>query len=184
MEFTDLENVNKDIKTTNIKGKDYAEVNERITAFRKLFPTGFITTEVVEKGDGVVLFKATAGYYRELETAVEPVILGVGHAYEYEDANPINKTSFIEVAETSAIGRALGGIGIGVASALASADEVTNAIQIQAASPMATAAQIKMLERLYHGEQRLEAMRKMQVASFNELTVQQASQLIKAARND
>ena len=38
---------NEIIKTTNIKGKDYAEVNQRIKAFRLVHPSGCITTEIV-----------------------------------------------------------------------------------------------------------------------------------------
>ena len=55
-------------------------------------------------------------------------ILGVGHAYEKEGSSYINKTSFIENCETSAVGRALGMCGIGVDTSIASADEVANAI--------------------------------------------------------
>ena len=35
------------LKTINIKGKEYVEVNERIRAFRELYPTGSIMTEIV-----------------------------------------------------------------------------------------------------------------------------------------
>ena len=50
MNYTELNKVNKDIKTTNIKGKSYAEVKERVNAFRRLFPEGFIRTSI-EKMD-------------------------------------------------------------------------------------------------------------------------------------
>ena len=43
--FDDIKRANQTIKTTPIQGKDYAEVNQRIKAFRMLFPEGFITTE-------------------------------------------------------------------------------------------------------------------------------------------
>ena len=46
--FKDIEKANATIKTTNIKGKDYAEVNQRIKAFRMLYPDGYIRTEIIE----------------------------------------------------------------------------------------------------------------------------------------
>ena len=35
IKYADIEKANKSIKTTDIKGKDYAEVNQRIKAFIK-----------------------------------------------------------------------------------------------------------------------------------------------------
>ena len=37
--FEDIQQANEKIKTTPIKGKDYAEVNQRIRAFRMLYNT-------------------------------------------------------------------------------------------------------------------------------------------------
>ena len=113
------------ILTTNIKGKEYAPVNERIIAFRKLYPEGFIDTEIVSLDAGVVVMKATCGYYDENGQAVT---LGVGFAYEREGSSNINKTSYIENCQSSAIGRAVGTIGIGIKAAVASSEEVQNAI--------------------------------------------------------
>ena len=45
-----------------------------------------------------------------------------------KSASFINKTSFVEVCETSAWGRALANFGIGIDSQVASANEVVNAI--------------------------------------------------------
>lgn len=112
------------IQTTNIQGKEYAEVNQRIAAFRGVFPGGFITTEMISNVDGVCIFRATAGYYAE---DGQPVILGTGTAYEKEGSSYINRTSYIENCETSAVGRALGMCGFGIAASLSSAEEVQNA---------------------------------------------------------
>lgn len=112
------------IVTTNIKGKEYAAVNGRINAFRRLYPQGFITTEIVSLDAGVVVMKATCGYYENGQA----VVLGTGMAYEREGSSNINKTSYIENCETSAVGRALGMAGIGVTTAVASSEEVQNAI--------------------------------------------------------
>ena len=98
--FEDLKKANDTIKTTDVKGKAYAEVNQRIKAFRMVYPTGTIQTEMLSNENGVCIFKATVGN--------ENVILGTGTAYEKENSSFINKTSYIENCETSAVGRALG----------------------------------------------------------------------------
>lgn len=122
--YEQIQKVSNEIVTTNIKGKEYAAVNGRINAFRRLYPQGFISTEIVSLDAGVVVMKATCGYYENGQA----VVLGTGLAYEREGSSNINKTSYIENCETSAVGRALGMAGIGVTSAVASSEEVQNAI--------------------------------------------------------
>ena len=129
MEYKDLEEVNKKLRTTDIKGKDYVEVNERIKAFRMLYPDGFIHTEMISNENGVCIFKAMVGFYDNEFEGIK--WLGIGHAYEKEGSTFINKTSYIENCETSAIGRALGMAGIGIDTSVASFEEVANAIQQQ-----------------------------------------------------
>ena len=126
MTYTELEKVNKTIKTTNIKGKEYAEVNQRIKAFRMLYPNGTIATELLKDENGICTFAARV-YDGE-------VLLGTGHAQEKEDSSYINKQSYIENCETSAVGRALGMLGIGIDTSVASADEISNAINNQTIS--------------------------------------------------
>lgn len=121
--YQDIENANKTLATTDIKGKEYVQVNQRIKAFRMLYPQGTIATEIVSLIDGVVTMKATV-----LDGGV---VLGVGHAQEKETSSYINKTSFIENCETSAVGRALGMCGLGVDASVASFEEVANAINNQ-----------------------------------------------------
>ena len=128
MTYDELVKVNSTIKTTDIKGKAYAEVNERIKAFRQLFPNGTIATEIVSCEGGVVVIKATA-------TNEDGSILATGHAYEKENSTFINKTSYIENAETSAVGRCLGMIGIGIDTSVASYEEVANAVAQQEDKP-------------------------------------------------
>ena len=91
--FENIVNANKLIKTTNIKGKDYAEVNQRVKAFRSVFPQGFIRTEISSIDEGVCIITATVGFYDE---GWRPVLLGTGTAYEKESSSFINKTSYIE----------------------------------------------------------------------------------------
>ena len=115
MTFDELREANATISTTNIKGKEYAEVNERVRVFRQLYPEGIIATELVSNTNGVCVFKATV--FSEQDKP-----LASGYAYETENSTYINKTSYIENCETSAVGRALGFLGIGINTSIASAD--------------------------------------------------------------
>lgn len=119
-----IKKANESIRTTDIKGKDYAEVNQRIKAFRMVYPTGYIHTHFYSLENGVCIVLAEVGYYNG-ETKCE---LGTGMAYEKENSSFINKTSYIENCETSAVGRALGMAGFGIDVSVASAEEVGNAI--------------------------------------------------------
>ena len=121
--FEDIKKANDMIKTTDVKGKQYAEVNQRIKAFRMLCPAGTIETEMVSNEDGVCIFRANVYDGNTL--------LGTGTAYEKENSTFINKTSYIENCETSAVGRALGMCGFGIDTSVASAEEVQNAIANQ-----------------------------------------------------
>ena len=129
MTFDELQRANKLITTTPIQGKEYAQVNERIKAFRSVFPEGMILTEVVSIDSGVAVFKATV-------MTPEGKVLGMGHAYEKEGSSFINKTSYIENCETSAVGRALGMAGFGIDTSVASAEEVQTAILNQKTDPV------------------------------------------------
>lgn len=123
IKFEDIKRANETINTTNIKGKEYAEVNQRIKAFRMVFPHGTIETELLSNEDGICIFKATIADGED--------ILGTGTAYEKENSSFINKSSYIENCETSAVGRALGMAGFGIDTSVASAEEVANAMTQQ-----------------------------------------------------
>lgn len=122
--FEEIKKANEAIKTVDVKGKEYAEVNQRIKAFRMCYPNGSISTEILSIGDGIVTIKATV-------CNEEGAILGTGTAQEKENSSFINKTSYIENCETSAVGRALGMCGFGIDTSVASAEEVQNAINNQ-----------------------------------------------------
>lgn len=100
---------------------DYVQVNERIEKFYERYPEGSIQTEIQSIVDGVVIFKAYA--YRDREDT-RPA---TGHAYEKENSSFINKTSYIENCETSAVGRALAMLGFEIKKSIASKEEVENA---------------------------------------------------------
>lgn len=123
--YKDLKRVNDEAERIDIKGSKYVTVAERVKAFRKLEPNGRIETTFVEK-DGVCIATARV-YIHSLNS--ELVLVATGTAREEKDANYINRGSFVEVAESSAVGRALGFLGIGIDKDIASADEVLNAQQ-------------------------------------------------------
>ena len=143
--FKDIAKVNENLSTTNIKGKDYVEVNQRIKAFRYLYPQGFIKTILLSDENGVCKFKASVGYYAEDGKEIE---LANGTAYEKESSSFINKTSYIENCETSAIGRALGMCGFGIDTSVASYEEVQNAINNQESKPQIQEIDYKILVTL------------------------------------
>ena len=114
------------MKKIQIHGKDYVMVKDRIIFFNENFPNGSITTEL-KATENSFIFKA------KITPDVEnPSRKFTGHAEEVIGASQINKTSALENCETSAIGRALGCMGIGVEDSFASADEVKNAMYKQA----------------------------------------------------
>ena len=170
--YKDIENVNKDISTTEIKGSQYAAVSERIKAFRKLFPEGFIKSEMISNENGVCIFKAEAG--------IGDTVLGVGFAYEKEGSSFINKTSYIENCQTSAVGRALGMCGIGIDTDVASYDEVATATVNQEAEKPISAEQKKALAKMMK-EDNIPDGYIFELYSFgaiNELTVRKFTNLV------
>ena len=120
----DLKKVNEELNKIDVKGKRYAMVTERIKGFRSICPCGSISTEIISLENGVVTMMATI-------SDENGNVLGTGLAQEKESNGYINKTSFIENCETSAVGRALGFVGIGIDDSMASAEEVANAIKNQ-----------------------------------------------------
>ena len=100
--------------------KQYPIVAERVKAFRKIWPTGRIITKIIsdtgERADIVAEVYDDSGN-----------LLATGHAYEERKTGLINQTSYLENCETSAVGRALAFLGIGIDAGIASADEANNA---------------------------------------------------------
>ena len=119
------------LKTVNIKGKEYVEVNERIKYFRKTYPKYSLTSEVLEKTSDSILIIASI-------INEEGRVIAIGLAEENRGSSYINKTSYVENCETSAWGRALANFGIGLDTSVASAEEVQNAIANQVSSKTPT----------------------------------------------
>lgn len=132
--FNLIREANKAIQTTTITrtdkqtgtviAKEYAQVNERVKAFRMVHPLGTIQTKIIALENGVVT----------MQTEIldeDGRLLATGYAQEKETSSFINKTSFIENCETSAVGRALGMCGFGIDTSICSAEELQNAMKNQ-----------------------------------------------------
>jgi len=187
--WKDIADANATIRTTAIEhkdkqgntiSKDYAEVNQRVKAFRMVYPHGRISTEMLSNENGVCVFKATV-YCGEQ-------ILAEGTAYEKESSSFINKTSYIENCETSAVGRALGFAGFGIDTSIASAEEVQNALKNQEppAAPAvvderkATEKQIEILSKTYKGANLEKLLKANELEKLEDMTLKKASELIAA----
>lgn len=107
----------------NIHGKVYLTVARRIDDFRKAYPDYSITSTVLHADQDYVQVRAEIAN-------VEGRVVASGLAEEVRKASNINKTSALENAETSAVGRALAFFGMG-GTEIASADEVAGAISQQ-----------------------------------------------------
>lgn len=112
--------------TISIHGKEYQTVALRVQKFRDTHPDLSLITEIVARDDECVVMKAKIG-------DAQGRLLATGHAEEKRSASQINRTSALENAETSAIGRALASFGFG-GTEFATANEVQNAIQQQEAT--------------------------------------------------
>lgn len=114
------------MKTINIKGSEYVTVNERLKYFRSSeeFKGWSIQEDVMTIDDKEGIFKVTIRNANE-------TIIAEAHSQEYRDSSYINKTSFLENGFTSALGRALGYLGIGIDAGIPSAIEMQNAVNNQ-----------------------------------------------------
>lgn len=113
------------MKTVNIKGKEYVPVSERIKYLAANFVYSINTDYEYFPEQKMWVVKATLKIRKG-----EQVQVFTGLAQEVESANykDVNYTSALENAETSAIGRCIAFMGVGVDGGIASADEVSKAI--------------------------------------------------------
>ena len=188
MDFKKIQELNKNLKYTPIKGKNYIQVNQRVLAFRELFPNGRITTEIVKlssEGGTTVIVKASI-YDGD-------ALISTGHAFENTGKNKnINTFSALENCETSAVGRALGFVGIGATDSIASYEEIAPTIEdpnnyaqklagaVPDAEPpkLITPEHKAAIERLYKGDNMTRLLDHYQIESIDQLEDKTASGLL------
>lgn len=114
--------------------EDYVPVAERLERFYERYPDGRITTAIVQHDleTGFVLMRAEV--YRGPDDA-QPA--STGHAFEVRSESYVNKTSYVENAETSSVGRALAMLGFEVKRGIASREELQKTARMQPAAPAA-----------------------------------------------
>ncbi|HEX3561074.1 MAG TPA: hypothetical protein VHU19_17905 [Pyrinomonadaceae bacterium] len=116
---------------------EYITVHERIEKFYAKWPTGRILTSIVEHNAETGFVLVRAEIYREQDDAMPAA---TGHAYELRSAGHVQQGSYVEVGETSAVGRALALLGFEVRRGFASREEVERGAKKQAAAAPARQA--------------------------------------------
>lgn len=112
------------LPTINIQGKQYVLVKDRITAFNEHFPNGYIQTELItDPSDTNIVVRAIV-----VPDIDKPERKFIDYAQETVGKGMVNSTSALENASTSAVGRALAFMGIGIIESITSADEVNKAV--------------------------------------------------------
>ena len=180
--------MDKKMKTVSIKGKPYVMVNERIKALRENFEGYRIITSWIK------IDMEECICFAKIEDDQGNVV-ATGTAFELAGNNFINKTSHIENAETSAVGRALGMFGIGIDNSIATAEEVNNAVKSQGikGDTLITKTQITILKSMIKdtdtnstelmGHYGIESLEKMTREDFLDAS-QLLSQKKKVIKND
>ena len=128
------------MKSIKIHGKDYVLVNDRIKEFTtnpKYNDWGLETIktldewfETTDKKTGEII-QDNRVEFKCIITNASGKRISDGDARELKSSSYINQTSHIENCQTSAVGRALGFLGIGIDTSIASADEVQTAVNNQ-----------------------------------------------------
>lgn len=117
----------KDTGIVNIHGKNYETVALRIQKFREDKKDWRLVTDIINRDEKCVVMRASIYDAKDR-------LLATGHSEEFRAASNINRTSALENAETSAIGRCLALVGYaGTEFSIASANEVQNAVETRQA---------------------------------------------------
>lgn len=128
--MTDLQS-----KAVDIQGKQYVLVKDRVLAFNTDYPNGSISTGLVSQPESDrIVIRAVV-----IPDISQPLRLFTGYSQAVVGEGYINKTAALENCETSAVGRALAMMGIGVFDSIASVDEMGKAIAQQSAPPRTSA---------------------------------------------
>jgi len=120
-----IASLDSNVEKLDFKGKSYLTVAKRHNHLLKFFPESKIDEQIIFQDDKKVIAKTTL--------YIGDTPYSVGHAEEIRDANFINKTSALENAATSSLGRCLASFGLH-GTEFASADELVNAVINQGAT--------------------------------------------------
>lgn len=171
------------MKTIDIKGKPYVQVNERLKAFRAEKPDYALITDIISMDDNQCTLQAKI-------IAPNGFVLATGTAHEERDdrLSIVNKTSFVENCETSAWGRALGNIGYGIDESIATADEVLRAITKQDQIAQHDDKQVKTTKSTAEPEkltlEKAQAFKTKSGKRFSELTIEQLEYIVGHTTSD
>jgi|TARA_R110000737_G_scaffold347457_1_gene379027 hypothetical protein len=135
---------NSKIKTITIQRKEYVMVNEKVKFFRSepQYKDWSIESDIIKHEDNDVIVKTVVRDNKG-------VIRSSGLAHEVAGSSKINSTSHVENCETSAIGRAMAGLGIGVDSSYSSGNEVIQAIAKQDAGISNTKPDLELTDDVF-----------------------------------
>lgn len=162
----------KDKETGKTITKDYAEVNQRLKAYRMVYPKGCIKPTIITLEDGICVIQAEV--FDESGN-----LLSMATAQENQRSSYINQTNYIENCETSAVGRALGFAGFGINSAIASAEDIKNEIDKENYDEPMTDKQLTMIAGL--NPDMKEKLIKTYKKDITELTKKEAEKAINSA---
>lgn len=135
--------------------EEYETVAERLKRWWDAYPAGAIVTTMVHYDGQTVVFRAEGFAARDEERPI-----AVGFAEEVLNSSPVNKTSFVENAETSAVGRMIGNspLGSGDPAKRASREEMAKVerrqsvqhgdVTISQPANLATDKQLGLIRRL------------------------------------
>lgn len=162
----------KDKETGKTIAKDYAEVNQRLKAYRMVYPKGIIKPIIINLENGICIIQAEI--YDE-----EGKLLSVATAQENQKSSYINQTNYIENCETSAVGRALGFAGFGINSSIASAEDIKNEIDKEKYDEPMDDEQLTIIANFSPNMK--DALKKQFKKDFTELTKKEAEATINSA---
>ena len=165
--------------------QNYETVEERLVRWHAAYPDSQIITIMVHYDAKTVVFRA--------EGLMDGRIIACGHAEEVLGSSPVNKTSFVENCETSAIGRMIGNSPIGTKPGARPSRQEMAKVERQGATiqpltahgGLATAKQLGFIKKLakdrgLSDEQLFDECQERYGALPEMLTARQASQLIEA----
>ncbi len=118
----------KKLETINIKGKKYATVSTRVKHLREDYKDLKMDVNIVATDNDHQGVWIKASIY-EKGAKKDDIPIAAGIAYEQKSASGVNSTNWTENCDTSAVGRALANLGIGIEDAYASANEMELALE-------------------------------------------------------